>query len=84
MEKDIPKKINILVIRYNNDGNLMDSKPCKDCIEMMRAIGINKVYYSTPEHNITAIKLQNLHSDHISWGYRYILSKSKQPRTGKK
>ncbi len=84
MEKDIPKKINILVIRYNSDGYLMDSKPCKDCIEMMRAIGIHKVYHSTPEHKITAIKLQNLHSEHISWGYRYILSKTKQSRSAKK
>jgi hypothetical protein len=66
--KKIPRKINIMVIRYNSNGELMGSKPCRDCIELLKVMGISRVYYSTDEHKIACIRLMDLHSDHVSWG----------------
>jgi hypothetical protein len=43
------KKLNILVIRLNCDGQLTDSRPCCMCEHLMRQFHIYRVYYS--DHN---------------------------------
>jgi hypothetical protein len=73
---NLPKKICIIIIRYNSNGELMCSKPCKDCIELLKLIGVDRVYYSTDQHKIACVKIQNLYSEHISWGYRFILNRN--------
>jgi len=48
-----PLKVNIMVIRVNNSGNLCSSQPCHKCIEYMKTVAVNKgykikkIYYST-------------------------------------
>jgi hypothetical protein len=68
--------MNILIIRYNSNGELMSSKPCRDCIELLRTIGIQRIYYSTDQHQIVFERLDTISSKHISWGYRYLLEKN--------
>ena len=40
------KSLNIMVIRVSRDGNLTNARPCYKCTLMLKALGINKVYYS--------------------------------------
>ena len=48
-----PLKVNIIVIRVNNSGNLCSSQPCHKCVEYMKTVAVNKgykikkIYYST-------------------------------------
>ncbi len=36
-----------MVIRRKSNGNLGNARPCHNCLEMMKAIGIKRIYYST-------------------------------------
>ena len=51
-------KVNIMVIRVNNSGNLCASQPCHKCVEYMKTVAkdkgykIKKIYYSTSERTI--------------------------------
>ena len=42
-----PRKVDVVVIRTTRDGKLANSRPCRKCLEMMRNLGIKKVYYSS-------------------------------------
>jgi len=44
--KDIHR---LVIIRYDSQGRLKDSKPCPVCSYAIEDIGIKEVYYSTPE-----------------------------------
>lgn len=44
--------INILVLRIDINGNLMDSTPCLLCVNLMKTFGIKKVFYSNKEGDI--------------------------------
>jgi hypothetical protein len=65
--------MNIIIIRYNSNGQLMSSKPCRDCIELLKTIGIQRIYYSNDNHKIVCERLDTISSNHISWGCRYII-----------
>lgn len=45
-KRNIPKRPHIVVVRVNNLGEMMMSKPCSNCIDVMRRNGIKKVTYS--------------------------------------
>jgi len=40
------KTIDVYVVRINNTGSLMESRPCPKCILFLKKMGIRKVYYS--------------------------------------
>lgn len=40
------QKYDLVVIRVNSEGNICNGRPCFNCLNMMRAVGIRKVYYS--------------------------------------
>lgn len=56
-------KVNIIVIRINNSGNLCSSKPCNKCINYMKTVAvdkgykINKIYYSISTGIIEKMRL---------------------------
>ena len=41
------KKVNLLVLRFKKNGTIDNARPCYNCLQMMKDIGINKVYYSS-------------------------------------
>uniref|UniRef100_A0A6C0EBP2 Uncharacterized protein n=1 Tax=viral metagenome TaxID=1070528 RepID=A0A6C0EBP2_9ZZZZ len=57
------KKIDLIVIRINKSGHACNARPCYNCLTMMKAVGIRKVYYSitlniqTNNINFSPIKL---------------------------
>lgn len=48
---NILSKISIIVIRVSN-GELAMSKPCSCCTDIMKKLGIKKIYYSTGDKRI--------------------------------
>ena len=40
------KTLDIYVVRINNAGSLVQSRPCSKCIPILKDIGVRKVYYS--------------------------------------
>lgn len=48
-----PRKLRMIVIRINAKGELVNSKPCSNCVKIMKEYGIRKVTYSTPEGMVT-------------------------------
>lgn len=41
------KKFDLIVIRINKDSHLGNSRPCYNCLNLMKTVGIDKVYYTT-------------------------------------
>ena len=39
----------LYVTRFTKGGNTGLSKPCKNCMELIKSVGVRKVYYSTKE-----------------------------------
>jgi hypothetical protein len=58
-----PIKVNIVVIRVNNSGNLCSSQPCHNCVEYMKTVAVKKgykikhIYYSTSSGEIENARL---------------------------
>ena len=48
----IDSSIKFVVLRLNNAGNLCNSRPCNRCHEILYALGIKKIYHSTPTNDI--------------------------------
>lgn len=41
----------MVVIRLKNDGSYGNSRPCWRCLQMMKQLNVNKIYYSSGEDN---------------------------------
>ena len=72
------KKLEMFVIRVNQMGDLVNSKPCNTCIYYMQLYGIKSVYYSNEEGVIVKEKLTDITADHLSISqnkyYKYVES----------
>lgn len=71
------KRVNMLVIRVNNSGQLCNSKPCAKCLEHMayqlKSFIIVKIYYSDNNGDIVVSKLSTLIEEqdkHLSARFR--------------
>ena len=64
--KCIEKKLKLIVIRTDKDGKLKNSKPCNNCLQIMKLFGVNTVYYSNEDGNINKCKIDNICKDHSS------------------
>ena len=63
------KNINLLVIRLSGKNKLQSSKPCGNCIDVMKTMPVKKgytikyVYYSDNNGNIVKTTLNNLDNE---------------------
>ena len=64
-------KLRLFVIRVGADGQLMNSKPCTHCTNMMIQLGIRRVSYSTDDGTICTDKLAQLQTS-MSTGHKRI------------
>jgi len=69
---NITKNITILVIRVDKSNNMVDSKPCLHCCNLMKSLEIKAVVYSNNSNSLTYEKINNLNSLHISLSRRCI------------
>lgn len=49
------KRCSILVVRINKNNEMLNSKPCRICMGMIKDVGISKIYYSDCDGNIQKI-----------------------------
>ena len=69
----VKKKVDLIVVRFNNQGELRDSAPCRDCLLNLKRmeendnIKIKRVWY-TVNDGIVMKKLSEMETEHISNG----------------
>jgi len=61
-----------MVIRIDKNKNVVDSKPCLHCCNLMKTLEIKAVVYSDNNGNLVYEKISNLNSKHISLSRRCI------------
>lgn len=66
-----PKKIDLIVMRFNKNDYTVNARPCYHCLKMMKNIGINKVFY-TIDNNIVSESVKNMISMQVSSVTRYL------------
>ena len=60
-EKNIKSsKLNLIVVRVNKLGDICNARPCYNCLDMMKAVGIRKVYYSISSNEIICEKVKDM------------------------
>jgi deoxycytidylate deaminase len=59
-------KLNLIVIRMDSTNNICNARPCYYCLDMMKSVGINKVYYSISNDEIICEKVKDMISIHTS------------------
>jgi hypothetical protein len=60
-------KIDLIVIkRSGSSENLGSSRPCCDCLKVLKILHLNVVYYSTSLGNIEYEKIRDMTSTHMS------------------
>lgn len=57
-------RFDILVIRIDANGKLVDSAPCEMCVKFMIKFGIRNVYYSDNNGNIIAKKVKDMQKNY--------------------
>jgi len=64
------KSYSIVVVRFGKDGNLKNSRPCNQCLEIMVKYRIKKICYSTDNGDIVSEKPINMEKIHVSSGWK--------------
>ena len=49
-----------MVVRINKEGELCNARPCYKCLEMMKSVGIRKIYYSVSKTEIICEAVKNM------------------------
>jgi len=68
----LPSKMKLYVVRVsgNDPEKLLNSRPCKNCIEYMKLFGVKYVFYSNETGEITKEKVDIMESLHESLAVR--------------
>jgi deoxycytidylate deaminase len=64
--KDKKVKCDLIVIRINKDEKICTSRPCYNCLNMMKAVGIRKVYYTDNDEKIICENVKDMISINAS------------------
>lgn len=79
-KRNIPKAIDIIVVRCSKTGNIGESRPCYHCILAMSRsrLNIKNIYYSTNDGTMAKEELcdmvSKLHKSYISTGMKHCSS----------
>lgn len=67
--KNMPKCIDMFVIRFNKTGGLSESRPCYHCIDSLEKskINIKNVYYSNSSGIITKEKFKKMKDSPLTY-----------------
>lgn len=58
IKKDALKKYEIYIVRKVVAGHLTMAKPCKDCLALIKFVGLSKIYFT--DWNGKVVKLNNI------------------------
>lgn len=68
------KKMKLYVVRLNDQGKYLDSKPCYNCHCRLHALGVRKVIYSTNDNFVCIDLRRHRYDNNLSTGYRFLNS----------
>jgi hypothetical protein len=71
-EKPKNQKLDIVVVRVNRSGETCNARPCYNCLNMMRAVGIRRVYYSISPDEVICENVKDMVSIQSSSVTRHI------------
>jgi deoxycytidylate deaminase len=54
------RKIDLVVVRINKNGSTCNARPCYNCLNMMKCVGIRKVYYSISSTEIICENVKDM------------------------
>jgi hypothetical protein len=54
------QKLDLVVVRVNKMGSPCNARPCYNCLDMMKAVGIRKVYYSIGPDEIVCENVKDM------------------------
>ena len=57
MPRNVTSGADVYVCRINRDGEFRISKPCKMCHQVLKHVGVKRVYYTTNDNTIEMYKL---------------------------
>ena len=66
------KKMILYVARIDKMNNLKDSRPCTNCYNIIKGLGIKKIIYSTDKNDYDICKTCKYKPENTSLGYSYI------------
>lgn len=58
LAREVTEGATLYVVRINNNGNFMFSKPCDMCYEVMSFVGIKKVVYTVNNNKIKSMRVR--------------------------
>lgn len=68
----------MIVVRVSKADNqtFMNSRPCENCIDLIKKVGIKNVIYSTENNNLIKQSIEEIEqtNTHYSFGYKYMIS----------
>ena len=64
----------LYVVRIDKMNNLKDSRPCRNCYNIIRGLGIKKIIYSTDNNDYDSCKTNKYKPENTSLGYNFIAS----------
>ena len=69
-------KCNVYVVRIsNNKQDYLNSKPCYNCIKILKHYNLSKTYYSSENNSFSVEKIKDIESNHLSQGFRFLKRK---------
>ena len=68
------KKMILYVARIDKMNNLKDSRPCTNCYNIIKGLGIKKIIYSTDKNDYDICKTCKYKPENTSLGYNFIAS----------
>jgi deoxycytidylate deaminase len=66
------KKMTLIIVRVMASGEFGNSMPCKDCLDLIKDLGIKRVLYSNQEGKLVEKKTLDMIADHESGGYSQV------------
>ncbi len=62
----------LAVVKITKSGTLSNARPCIYCLDMMKSVGIKKVYYSVPSNELVCENVKDMISIQISTSMKNI------------
>ena len=66
------KKTTIYVVRCDNNNDLQDSAPCKNCLNTIIELNIKRIVFSAKDNSFISADPKMLNIHHITAGNKFI------------
>lgn len=72
-DRKMPRKVSMLVVRMTRDGSLAESRCCAICVSMLKAMNIDRVYFSSSDGSIVMERVKDMTPSVVTTGLLRII-----------